>query len=62
MNCSVEQNIIDEVYKHHNMKMSKECVKSLIEILKKHCPHYKKKQEKTSNCECNPCECNPCKC
>ena len=60
MNCSVEKSIIDEVYKHHNMKMSKDCVKGLIEILKKHCPHFKK--EKTNNCKCDPCKCDPCKC
>ena len=40
---SVEDDIIEEVYKHHKMKMSRKCVQSLISILKKHCPHYKSK-------------------
>ena len=63
MNSSIEQKIIDEVYKHHNMKMSKECVKGLINILKKHCPHFKKEEnKKTENCKCDPCKCDPCKC
>ena len=60
----LEKEIIDEVEKHHNMKMSEECVKGLLKILKKHCPHYNKccENKTTSDCKCDPCECDPCKC
>lgn len=67
MNNKIEQQIIEEVYKHHNMKMTTECVKGLLTILKKHCPHYNKEccdtnDCLTTKCKCNPCTCNPCKC
>ena len=58
---TLESDIIEEVQKHHGMKMSEKCVQALLEVLKKHCPHYNK-TKCWDNCKCDPCTCNPCEC
>jgi hypothetical protein len=40
MESSLINDIIQEVEKHHNMKMSPKCAEALLNVLKKHCPKY----------------------
>ena len=45
--------IINEVEKHHNMKMSTKCAEGLLNIIIKKCPHL----NKIGSCPCDPWEC-----
>jgi len=61
------ESIHEEIKKHHpKLKFTDECIKGLVEILKKQCPHLNPttdtKKSDNENCECNPCECDPCEC
>lgn len=53
MHNNLINEIINEVEKHHNMKMSVKCAEALLNILRNHCPHLKS----TESCPCDPCEC-----
>lgn len=58
MNCV--ESIRQEIEKSHpELKLKDECINGIIEILKKQCPHFNKKD--CNPCECDPCECDPCK-
>ena len=40
---SVKSNIVTKIKeKHPNLNINKECIQSLIEILKSECPHFNK--------------------
>ena len=56
--------IINEVEKHHHMKMTPKCAEGLLKVLKKQCPKYnsEKKANSNPNCKCIDCKCIDCKC
>jgi hypothetical protein len=48
--------IKEEIKKHHpDLNLNDECIKGLIEILKKKCPHFNSDLKKSDKCCLNKC-------